>query len=91
MAFKPEQIKSAIGNNGDFDANNPDIRYSKEGNLISSDKKKALEFVTTNKVQFPAVVQQINKSLEISLGALNNDVNTRYSKSNQTDTPEFKA
>lgn len=26
--FRPEQIKSAIGNNGDFDTTNPDIRYS---------------------------------------------------------------
>lgn len=28
VAFNPEQIKSAIGNNGDFDPTNPDIRYS---------------------------------------------------------------
>lgn len=28
VAFYPEQIKSAIGNNGDFDPNNADIRYS---------------------------------------------------------------
>lgn len=28
VAFKPTQIKSAIGNNGDFDATNPDIRFS---------------------------------------------------------------
>jgi len=28
VAFKPEQIKSATGNNGDFDPSNPDIRYS---------------------------------------------------------------
>ena len=27
-AFRPEQIKSATGNNGDFDATNPDIRKS---------------------------------------------------------------
>lgn len=29
VAFRPEQIKSAIGNNGDFDAGNPDIRFSR--------------------------------------------------------------
>ena len=29
VAFRPEQIKSAIGNNGDFDGTNPDIRYSR--------------------------------------------------------------
>lgn len=28
IAFYPEQIKSALGNNGDFDAQNPDIRFS---------------------------------------------------------------
>jgi superfamily II DNA/RNA helicase len=28
IAFSPEQIKSATGNNGDFDPTNPDIRYS---------------------------------------------------------------
>ncbi|MFD3300236.1 LPD38 domain-containing protein [Aquipseudomonas alcaligenes] len=28
VAFRPEQIKSAIGNNGDFDPANADIRYS---------------------------------------------------------------
>lgn len=29
VAFRPEQIKSAIGNNGDFDGANPDIRFSR--------------------------------------------------------------
>ena len=29
VAFRPAQIKSAIGNNGDFDPANPDIRYSR--------------------------------------------------------------
>ena len=28
VSFHPEQIKSAIGNNGQFDDNNPDIRFS---------------------------------------------------------------
>lgn len=28
IAFRPEQIKSAIGNNGDFDVDNDDIRFS---------------------------------------------------------------
>ena len=28
IAFNPTQIKSAIGNNGNFDSTNPDIRYS---------------------------------------------------------------
>lgn len=29
VAFRPEQIKSAIGNNGNFDTRNPDIRFSR--------------------------------------------------------------
>ncbi|MES2945403.1 MAG: hypothetical protein V4772_21255, partial [Pseudomonadota bacterium] len=29
MAFEPTQVKSAIGNNGNFDGTNPDIRYSR--------------------------------------------------------------
>ncbi len=29
VAFKPEQIKSAIGNNGNFDPTNPDIRFAR--------------------------------------------------------------
>lgn len=29
VAFRPEQIKSAIGNRGTFDPTNPDIRYSR--------------------------------------------------------------
>lgn len=30
VAFEPNQIKSAIGNNGEFDTTNPDIRYSRQ-------------------------------------------------------------
>lgn len=31
MVFRPEQVKSAIGNQGTFDPNSPDIRYSLRG------------------------------------------------------------
>ena len=31
VAFEPTQIKSAIGNNGQFDPKNPDIHYSQDG------------------------------------------------------------
>lgn len=31
IAFKPEQAKSAIGNDGAFDSGNPDIRHSRRG------------------------------------------------------------
>jgi hypothetical protein len=36
VTFAPENVKSAIGNNGDFDATNPDIRYSKASQAIRS-------------------------------------------------------
>lgn len=50
IAFRPEQIKSAIGNAGTFDPTNPDIRYSKrkaatDGDItddVSDDGKKKL-------------------------------------------------
>lgn len=37
VAFRPEQIKSAIGNNGDFDQANPDITRSTTRSSDSSD------------------------------------------------------
>ena len=52
IAFYPEQIKSATGNNGDFDTNNPDVYYqfigekgannldNSEGNTSRLDKLK---------------------------------------------------
>lgn len=35
IAFAATQIKSAIGNRGDFDVDNPDIRYSKDGRILA--------------------------------------------------------
>jgi hypothetical protein len=36
MAFEPTQVKSATGNNGNFDPANPDIRYSRPAPASSS-------------------------------------------------------
>jgi hypothetical protein len=36
IAFLPEQIKSAIGNNGDFDGNNSNILFSRQGSFNPS-------------------------------------------------------
>lgn len=41
VVFKPEQIKSAIGNNGQFDASNPNITRSAE--RFTEDQRSALE------------------------------------------------
>ena len=40
--FRPEQIKSAIGNRGTFDPTNPDIRYSYAGERGAKTPKHAL-------------------------------------------------
>lgn len=37
IVFNPNQIKSAIGNNGEFDPNNPDIRFSKSRTTEQAD------------------------------------------------------
>lgn len=45
IAFEPEQIKSATGNNGGFDPGNPDIRYSARtpGELFFSELARQIE------------------------------------------------
>ena len=44
VAFYPSQVKSAIGNNGDFDGSNPDIRYNvaDEGWNVSEQAKEVV-------------------------------------------------
>lgn len=44
VAFDPAQIKSAIGNNGDFDGSNPDIRYNITGDSGRSYDQAHLDF-----------------------------------------------
>jgi hypothetical protein len=43
VCFHPQQIKSAIGNNGAFDPNNPDIRYSRIEPPVPTQKGRAIE------------------------------------------------
>jgi N12 class adenine-specific DNA methylase len=46
VAFRPEQIKSAIGNDGSFDPTNPDIRYSvspEQADAMIDEASKALD------------------------------------------------
>ena len=48
VAFNPTQIKSAIGNNGDFDGNNPDIRFSRTmGEALTSGVNNVKAFDVT--------------------------------------------
>ena len=45
IVFDPEQIKSAINNNGDFDSSNPDIRYSRTDNPENDSRSRQREFL----------------------------------------------
>lgn len=50
IAFRPEQVKSATGNNGEFDGDNPDIRFSRGAEGVMRDpvalRAKAQQAVT---------------------------------------------
>lgn len=43
--FRPDQIKSAIGNNGDFDPSNPDIRFSVNNGVPKTGKQVTLHYL----------------------------------------------
>lgn len=45
VVFHPEQIKSATGNNGDFDPANPDIRYKVDGAPTKSISRESAQAV----------------------------------------------
>lgn len=46
IAFNPEQIKSAIGNTGAFDPNNPDIRFQKQRGAFRIDPKTGARIIS---------------------------------------------
>jgi hypothetical protein len=46
VVFNSEQIKSATGNRGTFDPNNPDIRYARDENQISNEQAAIDELST---------------------------------------------
>lgn len=68
VAFFPEQIKSATDNNGQFDASNPDIRYSKsvrtQTEWFAPDQTRLDDFIymmQDKQVDTKRVVQAITK------------------------------
>lgn len=62
--------------------------WIKKGLLISSDKKAALAFATTNGLQLPAVVQLIRKSLSITVDDAKLSVKSNDGKTNTPDSTE---
>src|SRR5690606_9688220 len=68
IAFRPEQIKSATGNRGTFDAGNPDIRYS----VTPEQRERALDEATKALDAEPAVPRDdyVGRVVQdVSLGA----------------------
>jgi hypothetical protein len=66
VAKRPEQIKSAIGNTGAFDPNNPDIRYSKSAASLQKPKPAAVWTAPdmNRKDTFIGLIQDRNISLK---------------------------
>lgn len=60
VAFSPEQIKSAIGNNGEYNINNPDIRFSVEtDSVVEIDE---LVTLTNSTWYYSQLERQINRA-----------------------------
>ena len=75
IAFNPTQIKSAIGNNGNFDGTNPDIRYSRNiGKTLSGAANNVRD------VKLPAgyLVGDLINSAPGKLGWWHKSVGTQY-------------
>ena len=66
VAFYPNQIKSAIGNTGEFDAQNADIRYSKSAASLQKPKPAAVWTAPdmNRKDTFIGLIQDRNISLK---------------------------
>lgn len=66
VVFSPSQIKSAIGNNGDFDGSNPDIRYNvaDEGWSVSEPSKMddLIYALQDKQIDMKRVVQSIMRT-----------------------------
>ncbi len=66
VAFYPSQVKSAIGNNGDFDPSNPDIRYNvaDEGWSVAEPSKMddVIYALQDKQIDMKRVVQSIMKT-----------------------------
>lgn len=78
VVFRPEQIKSAIGNNGNFDPQNPDIRLSRADDGAAAASNVLQELAATDELfQFPkseattleGVAADINPEIEVKRSA----------------------
>lgn len=70
VAFRPEQIKSAIGNRGTFDPNNPNILYSQAATTAQAEMKARVEAGELESMQMRAATLKIIDDSKISTGTL---------------------
>jgi hypothetical protein len=76
IAFKPEQIKSAIGNNGDFSPTNPDIRFSRAADATVA--QEPYTFANRARDLFHDVADK-----QTTFNWWNNTIGTQYQKAQQ--------
>lgn len=85
VAFRPEQIKSAIGNNGAFDPANPDIRYSQTAKPANGIDRATAEKVVADFLKKYSGAQKLDvKIFDDKLQAYGRDKLTRYGALNST-------
>lgn len=94
--YSPAQIKSAIGNNGAFDANNPDIRFKKTAiqEAISPRSRQQTEMVErlskgmAAKLANPPEIVVFRSLQDPSIPQSVRDEDTRQREGGATGTPE---
>lgn len=65
IALEPEQIKSTIGNNGQYDINNPDIRFSSQRqDERDLGARESSEFSLTPRHEMPSSISALIDDLE---------------------------
>lgn len=93
VAHKPNQIKSVTMNNGDFDSNNPDIRYSRSSTANPQNMSRSKQRELLDKAASTAFGQLSLRGAEASKTLSNRTLNlfqTMLHKSLRDETGQFK-
>jgi hypothetical protein len=93
VVHKPNQIKSVTMNNGDFDSNNPDIRYSRSSTANPQNMSRSKQRELLDKAASTAFGQLSLRGAEASKTLSNRTLNlfqTMLHKSLRDETGKFK-
>lgn len=93
VVHKPNQIKSVTMNNGDFDSNNPDIRYSRSSTANPQNMSRSKQRELLDKAASTAFGQLSLRGAEASKTLSNRTLNlfqTMLHKSLRDETGQFK-